>query len=201
MQAVRNSIGYEDHKMTTEAETPWRRQRMPNRQPPGPLERRLQWLLFAPLAGCIVALLVWTAVAHAEVPPLPNCSSSSLKISLCLSAQAIATLTARRTPTPTRVSPTPTRVPPTPTRLPPTPTRVPLPTSTPLIGNFEFCDSYDYYNRAPVPCVTPTPNLYAPTCTRTATGMFCTNQATLNAQATHTAVAKIPTATVTPRRK
>ena len=178
---------------------------MPNRHQLGPIERKFQWLLFAPLAAIIVALLIWTAAAHAEVPPLPNCTSSSLKISLCLSAQAIATLTAKRTPTPTQVPPTPTRVPPTPTRLPPTrvppaPTRI-LPPATPLIGNFEFCDSYNYYNGIAVACVTPTPNLRAPICTRTATGMFCTNQATLNAQATRTAVAKIPTVIVTPRRK
>ena len=41
---------------------------MPNRHPLGPLERKFQWLLFAPLTAFIVALLVWTAAAHADPP-------------------------------------------------------------------------------------------------------------------------------------
>ena len=175
---------------------------MSSHPPPGPLERKLQWLLFAPLTALLIAcaIALWPQGAQADVPPPPpvSCTISS-KISMCLSANAIATIIAAR-PTPTRVPSTPTSRPPTPTRVPPTATRVP-PTSTPLIASFEDCDSYDYYNGPPIRCMTPTPDLKAPICTRTSTGIFCTNRATLNAQATRTAVAKTPTATVTPRRK
>ena len=84
---------------------------MPNRPFQGPLERRVQWLLFAPLA-VLLASASWLSVAYAETPTPVSCTVTS-KISICLSQSAIATIIAAR-PTPTRVPPTPTRVPPAP---------------------------------------------------------------------------------------